>query len=32
MLYPIEYDTAGAVLVLWEMEPGAPLEPYCELR
>jgi hypothetical protein len=29
MLYPIELETAGAVLVLWELEPGLPLEPYC---
>jgi hypothetical protein len=29
MLYPIEHETEGSVLVLWELEPGLPLEPYC---
>jgi hypothetical protein len=29
MLYPIEDETDGAVLVLWELEPGLPLEPFC---
>lgn len=29
MLYPIDNETNGAVLVLWELECGAESEPFC---